>query len=144
MPGQDAFGAIQEIVRILEGDRATDWSRVDIDALREHLIDMNEVTLRAISRAETIEGGLRILVTGSGRTLSAIRRMVRAHAREVDARRGWSVAASPIADGVVLTVTATDPAEVTKIRALGFMGVMVQGAHHQPHHLAIARGARPH
>jgi hypothetical protein len=26
------------------------------------------------------------------------------------------------------------------IRGLGFMGIMVQGAHHQMHHLAIARG----
>ena len=27
MPGQDAFGAIQEIVRILEADPDTDWRR---------------------------------------------------------------------------------------------------------------------
>ena len=47
LPGQDAFGAIQEILRILEADPGTDWSRVNIDALREHLIDMNEVTLHA-------------------------------------------------------------------------------------------------
>ena len=47
MPGQDPFGAIQEIVRILEADPSTDWSKVNIAALREHLIDMNEVTLRA-------------------------------------------------------------------------------------------------
>ena len=46
-PGQDAFGAIQEIVRILDADPTTDWSKVDIGALREHLIDMNEVTLHA-------------------------------------------------------------------------------------------------
>ena len=29
MPGQDAFGAIQEIVRILEADPKTDWSKVN-------------------------------------------------------------------------------------------------------------------
>jgi hypothetical protein len=28
MPGQDAFGTIQEVVRILEADPATDWSKV--------------------------------------------------------------------------------------------------------------------
>jgi hypothetical protein len=27
MPGQDAFGAIAEIVRLLEADPATDWGR---------------------------------------------------------------------------------------------------------------------
>jgi hypothetical protein len=49
MPGQDAFGAIQEIVRILEADAKTDWSKVNIAALRAHLIDMNEVTLKAVA-----------------------------------------------------------------------------------------------
>ena len=34
MPGQEAFGTIQEIVRILEADPATDWSKVNIGALR--------------------------------------------------------------------------------------------------------------
>jgi hypothetical protein len=144
LPGQDAFGAIQEVVGILESDPGTDWSRVDIDALREHLVDMNEVTLHAASRAEPAEGGLRIRVTGTGRTLEAIRRMVPAHAREMDGQDGWSVTTEPIADGVVLLVTSTDSAQVVKIRGLGFMGIMVRGAHHQPHHLAIARGMLPH
>ncbi|MFI5002553.1 MAG: hypothetical protein ACHQK9_21925, partial [Reyranellales bacterium] len=47
LPGQDAFGAIQEIVRLLEADPKTDWSKVDLEGLRQHLIDMNEVTLKA-------------------------------------------------------------------------------------------------
>ncbi|MGE0465243.1 MAG: hypothetical protein AB7P44_02205 [Steroidobacteraceae bacterium] len=143
-PGQDAFGAIQEIVRILEADASTDWSRVNIDALREHLIDMNEVTLHATSRAEPIDGGLRILVTGTGRTLEAIRRMVPAHAREIDEQNSWSVTTEPVAEGIVLTATTADPMQVVKIRGLGFMGIMVRGAHHQPHHLAMARGVFPH
>jgi hypothetical protein len=46
MPGQDAFGAMAEVVRILEADAATDWSKVDMERLRQHLIDMNEVVLR--------------------------------------------------------------------------------------------------
>jgi hypothetical protein len=143
-PGQDAFGAIQEIVRILEADPRTDWSRVNIAALREHLIDMNEVTLRAKAEATRVDGGLRITVTGTGRTLEAIRRMVPAHAREIDGQTGWSVTTSVVTDGVVLTVTATDPSQVVRIRGLGFMGIMVRGAHHQPHHLAMARSALPH
>jgi hypothetical protein len=144
LPGQDAFAAIQEIVRILQADPTTDWSRVNIDALREHLIDMNEVTLRAKARAVPVKGGLRILVTGVGRTLQAIRRMVPAHAREINGLNGWSVTTSPADDGVTLTVTASNPAEAIKIRGLGFAGIMVQGAHHQPHHLAMARGTFRH
>jgi hypothetical protein len=57
MPGQDAFGAIQEVVRILEADPNTDWSKVNLEALRQHLIDMNEVTLKAKAVVKAIEGG---------------------------------------------------------------------------------------
>jgi hypothetical protein len=39
LPGQDAFGAVQEIVRMLEADPETDWSKVDLEVLRQHLID---------------------------------------------------------------------------------------------------------
>ena len=46
---QEVFGTIQEVVRILDADPTTDWSKVNIAALREHLIDMNEVTLRAVA-----------------------------------------------------------------------------------------------
>ncbi len=144
MPGQDVFGAIQEIVRILEADPQTDWSRVDIDALREHLIDMNEVALRAKARVEPVEGGLRILVTGTGRTVEAIQRMLPAHAVEINGLDGWSVAATPVTNGAILTSRSEDPKQVVKIRGLGFLGIMVTGAHHQPHHLAMARGALRH
>ena len=42
-----------------------------------------------------------------------------------------------------LTVTSTLPADEAKIRALGFIGVMTRGMHHQQHHLMIARGQSP-
>src|SRR6266849_1349046 len=57
-PGQDAFGAMAEVVRILEADPATDWSKVDMERLRQHLIDMNEVVLRASVKATPVPGGL--------------------------------------------------------------------------------------
>ncbi len=142
-PGQAAFGAIQEIVRLLQADPRTDWSKVDIDALRQHLIDMDEVTMRATARKEPIEHGLRITITGSGRTLEAIQRMVPLHAKDIDGLRGWTVRTESLPDGVVLTATASDPADVQKIRALGFMGIMVQGTH-QLHHLAMAKGEPIH
>ena len=83
-------------------------------------------------------------VTGSGRTLAAIQRMVPDHAREIDGMHGWTVRAAALSDGMELTVTAKDPAEVQKIRGLGFMGIMVQGSHHQIHHLAMAKGESLH
>ena len=144
MPGQDAFGTVQEIVRILDADPDTDWSKVDIEALRQHLIDMNEVTLNAKAVAMPVDGGARYEVSGEGRTLEAIRRMVPAHTHEIDGTNGWTVKAEPAATGVVLTVTAADPRQAARIRGLGFIGIMAQGSHHQMHHLAMARGEFSH
>lgn len=145
-PGQAAFGAIQEIVQILDADPKTDWSKVDLEGLRQHLIDMNEVTLRAEVAPKPVEGGLEMAVTGSGRTLAAIRRMVPAQAQEIDATHlnGWSAKTTPFADGVLFTVTASDPKEVQHIRGLGFIGIMASGNHHQRHHLMMARGEAIH
>ena len=144
LPGQDAFAAVQEIVHILEADPRTDWSRVDLEALRQHLIDMNEVTLHAAAAPKQIDGGLEIAVTGSGRTLVAIQRMVPAWAQTMNAHQGWHTRADALPDGEVLSVTATDPKEIDHIRGLGFIGLIASGAHHQPHHLAIARGEMPY
>jgi hypothetical protein len=143
MPGQEAFGTIQEIVRILEADPATDWSKVNIAALREHLIDMDEVTMRANARERALDNGLEITVTGQGRTLGAIKRMVPAHAHEL-AALGWQAKTDVLPNGVKLVVTANDPLQVAKIKGLGFMGIMVQGAHHQIHHLMMAKGEFTH
>jgi hypothetical protein len=146
MPGQDAFGAIQEIVRMLEADPNTDWSKVNLEALRQHLIDMNDVTLKAEAVAKPVDGGIEVTVTGAGRTAQAIQRMVPAHAHEIEQSHlnGWSAKTEPLPDGVVLTVTSSDPQQVQRIRGLGFIGVMVSGSHHQAHHLAMAKGEFVH
>jgi len=139
MPGQDAFGAIQEVVQLLEADPATDWSKVNIAVLREHLIDMNEVTLHAAAAERPLDNGVEIAVTGEGRTLEAIKHMVPAHVVEL-AKIGWSAKTEDLPNGVTLTVTSSDPKQVIRLKALGFMGIMVQGGHHQPHHLMMAKG----
>jgi hypothetical protein len=143
LPGQDAFGAIQEIVRILEADPNTDWSKVNITALREHLIDMNEVTLHALADEQALDNGLDVAVTGEGRTVEAIKRMVPAHAHELNAM-GWNATTEELPNGVRLVVVSDDPAQATKLKALGFMGIMVQGSHHQMHHLMMAKGEFTH
>jgi hypothetical protein len=144
MPGQDAFGAIQEVVGILEADPKTDWSKVDLEALRQHLTDMNEVTLKADAVATPIDDGVEIAVTGEGRTLAAIQRMVPTHARMLNQMNGWSAKTKLLPNGVLLTVTSRDPKEVEHIRGLGFIGLMVSGSHHQMHHLAMAKGEMVH
>jgi hypothetical protein len=142
--GQATFAAIAEIVALLEAEPRTDWSRVDLDALREHLVDMDEVMLRAVARVEPLPGGIVALVTGEGRTRDAIRRMVPAHAAELDRMAGWGARTEPVPDGVRLVVTGDDPASASRLRGLGFFGLMATGGHHQAHHLAIARGEHPH
>lgn len=146
MPGQAAFGAVKEIVQILEADPDTDWSKVNLGVLRKHLIDMDEVTMKAVATEKPVDGGLEISVTGTGRTLDAIQRMVPVHAYEIDQTHlnGWSAKTQRLANGVLLTVTGGDPKEVAHIRGLGFIGIMVSGSHHQPHHLAMAKGEFAH
>jgi hypothetical protein len=143
LPGQDAFGAIAEVVRLLDADPKTDWSTVDLERLRQHLIDMNEVVLRSEVKSSPVPGGLAMDVTGAARTEQAIRAMVVPHAAELDRMSEWVARTEPIPGGLRLTVTARAPEDaktVARIRGLGFAGLLVQGGHHGPHHLAMAKG----
>ena len=143
MPGQDAFGAIAEVVQMLDADPTTDWSKVDLERLRQHLIDMNEVVLRAQVKQTPVSGGLVMDVTGSGRTERAIRAMLIPHAAELDRMPSFAARTELIPGGVRLTVTARtaeDAKAVTRLRGLGFVGLLTVGAHHGPHHVAMARG----
>ena len=145
LPGQDAFGAIQEVVALLEADPETDWSQVDIDALRDHLIDMNRLILDARVERRRVEGGVEYRVLGDDdATRGAIERMVPAHAAMMNGRDGIGSRVEPTEGGVVLTLTSDDPATVERLVALGFFGYMARGDHHRPHHLAMARGESPH
>lgn len=141
--GQAAFAAIAEVIRLLEADSTTDWSRVNLEALRQHLIDMDEVTLRGRMVSAPIDRGVRVTYSGVGRTLEAIRRMVVTHATVVNAMPGLEATAAVTPTGARLTVLARDPADrrtVARLRGLGGIGVLALGGHHGPHHLAIARG----
>jgi hypothetical protein len=142
-PGQAAFAAIQEIVGILEADPTTDWSKVNIEALQQHLIDMDNVTLRAEVKSGAIDGGMRFTVSGVGLVKDSIQRMVMAHAVTMNGTAGWTFTASETATGAILNVL-TPAKEAPKLHGLGFIGVMTRGMHHQMHHLMIARGENPH
>jgi hypothetical protein len=134
-PGQGAFAAIAEVVARLREDPRTDWTRVDIDALRAHLIDMNNVTLRSVVAMVEVPGGARFTVSAvAPDVVASIRRMVMAHAETMDDPSGWRYTAATSASGAELTVTGDE----AQIRALGFIGVMTIGMHHQAHHWAIA------
>jgi hypothetical protein len=142
-PGQASFAAIQEIVQILEADPKTDWSKVDVEALRQHLIDMNNVTMAVQVKGETIDGGMRFIVTGEGAVRESIRRMTSAHAATMDGAGGWHFTAKETEGGSIFEVRVP-AADTAKLKGLGFVGVMTRGMHHQEHHLMIARGEHPH
>jgi hypothetical protein len=139
--GQAAFAAIQEIVAVLMADPRTDWSRVDVEGLRRHLIDMDNVTLRAAVETQPVAGGARFRVTASDpAVIASIRAMVAAHVATMDGVEGWRMRAEEIAGGAALTATG----DAARIRGLGFIGLMTVGMHHPEHHLALATGADPH
>ena len=76
----------------------------------------------------------------------SIRAMVVPHAVQLGAMPAWSAKAEPIPDGARLIVVARDPADaktVARIHGLGFAGLLVEGGHHGPHHLAMAKGEMP-
>ena len=140
--GQSAFAAIQEITAALMADPSTDWSKVDIEALRQHLIDMDNVTLRADVVHEDIEGGARFMVTSADPVVQAsIRAMVLAHVATMNGVEDWDIRSEEVDGGAVMTVIGTD---IARIRGLGFIGLMTVGMHHQAHHLALASGRNPH
>ena len=146
--GQDAYATIAAIVAQLEADSTTDWSKVNIEALRQHLIVMNDVTLHARAQQSNVPGGASMDVTGDGTVTSSIRTMLRAHAGMMDLMGPYRTTVTDIPGGVRFVVTASNPqdqATVAKIRGLGFAGLLTLGDHHAAHHLALARGqAMPH
>lgn len=142
--GEAAFAAIQETVSLLEAYPSTDWSKVDIEALRQHLIDMSNVTLRASVR--TVEQGdaITFQVVGDGDVRGSVQRMIPAHASTMSGNAGWRFSAELTSAGANLTVTPAHAKDLEKVRALGFIGVVSLGAHHQHHHFMIASGTSPH
>jgi hypothetical protein len=139
--GQSAFAAIQEIVAKLETDPKTDWSKVNIEALRQHLIDMDNVTLRSIVTENDVENGAQFLVTSVDQAVVAsIRRMTAAHVSAMNGVNGLAMSAQEIEGGASLAVIG----DTARIRALGYIGIMTVGMHHQSHHWMLATGADPH
>ncbi|WP_233270465.1 hypothetical protein [Chachezhania sediminis] len=142
-PGQGAFAALSEIVAMLSADPDTDWSRVDIDALRAHLVDMNRLVMDTYVRSEPVDGGLRMWIATDGPGGEAATRMVPAHGAILAAETGWVSDMGSDGTDIVWTVTGGAGDDV-RIRALGFYGLMATGDHHRMHHMGLARGMPVH
>lgn len=142
--GQSAFAAIGEIVQILSDDPDTDWTKVNIQALRDHLVDMELVTTEANVRSWSEGRIVEFQVSGEGDVADAIERMVLAHSPMLELATGWAVTAEPSANGAAMRIEVYTDQELARVLGLGFFGIMTIGAHHQAHHMQMALGTDPH
>ena len=144
--GNDAFGTIQEVIARLNSNPDTDWSKVNIEALRQHLVDMNDMTLNVevISQKAVQQGLVAIVKPTTARSAAALKRVFTAHPAQLKRDTGWDMQIVKTGDRYTLTTTTENPGEVSKIRGLGYIGLMASGGHHQLHHWAMATGVNPH
>ena len=149
--GNDVFGTIQEVITKLNADANTDWSKVDIEALRKHLVDMYEMTINInVISQESIKDGLKVKMEATtARASAALKRVFSAHPMMLEQETGWimkveSLTSDNTKGQYLLTITTTSSHEVDKIRGLGYIGIMAYGNHHQPHHWSMAKGSNPH
>lgn len=141
-PGQGAFAAISEIVTLLGQDDTTDWSKVDIAGLRQHLVDMADLMMKSVVDVTPLEDGIRVTINLDLPENTAAARMVPAHAPVLASETGWHSQVSRQGNDLVWDVVSA--AETEQIKGLGFFGVMAIGDHHRAHHMALARGNSMH
>jgi hypothetical protein len=146
-PGNDAFAAIQEVVEKLLADPQTDWSRVNLEALRHHLVDMHNFTLNVeVISQQIIDGGVEFTVKPStSAAAGSLDRLFSAHPAILKQESGWNMTAVKNSDGsYTARVTTAKPEDAPKIRGLGYIGIVAFGRHHQAHHWQMATGTDPH
>jgi len=143
-PGQGAFAALTEVVRVLEADPDTDWAQVDLNGLRAHLVDMDILVSHAVVSETSLEDGLSAVASGDAQTIATLRRMVPAHAAQLARDHRMTVVVTETVEGIELRATSDDPAVVARIKGLGFFGLMASQDHHREHHLMMALGQDAH
>ncbi|ADE14512.1 hypothetical protein Nhal_1361 [Nitrosococcus halophilus Nc 4] len=147
-PGNAIFAAIKEAIAQLEADPKTNWSQVDLEAFRRHLVDMyhfmtNVEVIAQTSTAEGVHIKVRPLSAPAQETLARVL-APGAHPAVLKQETGWNMAVAQENGIYGLTITTDNPQEVDKIRGLGYAGLMAYGEHHLPHHWFITQGKAPH
>lgn len=142
MPGNEIFGTIQEVISKLQADPSTDWSKVDLEALRQHLLDMKAFTEEvSVISQNPVENGVEIKVKPeTTRAAEALTRVFHMHPAMLKKEKGWDMTTKKEGDEWNIIVTTSNASEVEKVRALGYIGMLAEGAHHQMHHWMIATG----
>jgi len=144
--GNDAFGTIQEVMTLLLNDPSTDWSKVNLEALRLHLLDMEDMTknIEVVSQTRIKKGMIAIVKATTERSSNALKRIFMAHPQVLKSESGFDMQVEFSGAQYTLTTTTDKRADVDKIRGLGYIGLMAYGNHHQAHHLSMAKGVNPH
>ena len=143
--GTDPFAVIQEAITLLEANPDTDWSMVNIEALRLHLVEMQDMTLNVNVVQQPINFGFQAVITPTTkRALQSMIRVLSAHPSQMKEETGWDMLVTDNNGIFTIEVTSNQLQDVDKIRGLGYIGIMAYGNHHQPHHWAMASGDNPH
>ncbi len=140
--GNEIFGTIQEVIQKLEANPNTDWSKVNLEALRQHLLDMKAFTeeVEVLSK-KPIKNGVEVTVhPKSDRAVGALKKLFKMHPNMIKSEKGWTMEAQQDGENWVITCTTEKADEVDKIRALGYIGLLAEGSHHQLHHWMVATG----
>ena len=143
--GTDPFATLQEVITALEANPDTNWEKVNIEALRLHLVEMQDMTINVDVKQQYIDNGFQAVVTPTiNRAVKSLTRVLSGHPAQMKAETGWDMQVQNNNGVFTLTVTTKKVHDIAKIRGLGYIGVMAYGNHHQPHHWAIASGDNPH
>ncbi len=144
--GNAIFGTIQETIKMLDADPNTDWTKVDLEGLRQHLVDMENFTSGVdVLSQKKIEKGAEIVIRAkSEEAHHSLERALKAHPSMMESETGWTMGVKQNKERFTLTIETQKPDEVARLRALGYIGVMALGDHHQVHHWMMASGSNPH
>jgi len=91
--GNDAFGTIQEVIAKLNNNPNTDWEKVNLEALRQHLLDMNDMTLNVeVISQKPIRNGMKAIVRPTtARAALALERVFKANPTQLKREAGWTI-----------------------------------------------------
>src|SRR5690625_2345947 len=118
--GSDVFDAMQEVIEHLKSDPDTDWSKVDLEGLRQHLIDMKAFTEEVeVLEQNPIDSGVKILVKPeTDRAAKALQHMLSMHPKMMKVERNWDMKAQQKKDVWEIACTTSNPDEVDLLRGL--------------------------
>ena len=144
--GNDIFSTIQEVIDKLENNPDTDWSKVNIEALRQHLLDMNDMAMNVeVINQKSLENGLEVTIQSlTPRAEKTLAKVFRVHPIHLKRETSWTMQVVQNKNQFIITTTTEDRNQVKKIIALNYIGLMAYGNHHQPHHWGISTGQSPH